>query len=136
MYRLSYLVFPIMIFLLFFACSKNTTDSDNGQSEASFEVISTYPAAGAETSVMDSVVISFSRDLNCSTVNDNTIRVAMGKSGTLICDSNTVVFKPDLAFDFAIIVEVFVSKDVTDANGIGMDSDFSYIFCTQVEPGK
>ena len=27
-----------------------------------------------------------------------------------------------------ISVEVFVSKDVTDANGIKLDSDFSYIF--------
>ncbi|HHI02584.1 MAG: hypothetical protein DRP51_09805 [Candidatus Zixiibacteriota bacterium] len=139
MYRFSLLLFPIIIFLLLFSCSRSTTDSDNTdniQPETSLEVIATYPAAGAEMSVMDSIVISFSRDLNCSTVNDNTIRIAMGKSGTLTCDSNTVIFKADLAFDFAVAVEVFVSKDITDTYGINLDNDFSYIFYTQVNPGK
>ncbi|MCP4705199.1 MAG: Ig-like domain-containing protein [candidate division Zixibacteria bacterium] len=128
-----------MMFLLFCACSKNSTNSDanfNLQPEATFEIVSVYPAAGSETSVTDSVVILFSGDLDCSTINTSNVRVAMGKSGTLSCNSNRVVFTPDLSFNFAIAVEVFVSKDVTDANDISLGSDYSYIFYTQVEPGK
>ncbi len=139
MYRFTYLVIPIMMFLLFLGCSKKTTDADatlNSQPEATFEIVSYYPDGSEETSVMDSVVLLFSGDLDCNTINTSTIRVAMGKSGTLTCNSNRVVYKPDYSFDFAIAVEVFVSKDVSSADGISLGNDFSYIFCTEVEPGK
>jgi hypothetical protein len=139
MYRFTYLVIPIMIFILFLGCSKKTADSDaayNSQPEATFEIVSYYPDGSEETSVMDSVVLLFSGDLDCSTINASTVQVALGKSGTLTCNSNRVVFKPDLSFDFAIAVEVFVSKDVSSADGISLGNDFSYIFYTEVEPGK
>jgi hypothetical protein len=120
------------------SCSDDSVahdDSDNGQPTTPLEVISTYPLAGAEVPVTDSIVLTFSRDLDCKSVNSTTVTVGPNRTGTFTCDSNIAEFHPDFAFDFAITVEVTVSKNVTDLSGIGLEKEFSYIFYTEVEPG-
>jgi hypothetical protein len=131
----------IILFLtMIFSCSSDPVESDEALNEtnanrSALEITSTIPEAGAEVSVQDSVILTFSNDLDCSTVNENTIKVGLGMSGAISCSQNVIVFKPDLAFNFAVAVQVTVSKDVKDIDGTGLADDFDYIFYTEVEPG-
>ncbi len=134
-------LFCVTVFLtLVISCSSDPVNTDESSNDtnaslSALEVTAATPEPNAEVSVLDSVVLTFSNDLDCNTVNAETIKVGPGMSGTIRCSQRSVVFKPDLAFDFAIAVEVTVSKDIKVVDGVGMEDDYKYIFCTEVEPG-
>ena len=136
MNRLIFLAIPLLIIFLAISCSDDSTGSERDLTNNQIEIVATHPVAGAEVSVLDSVMITFSTDLDCSTVNESTISVGPGSTGTIICSGNVVVFRPNYAFDFAIIVEVVVSKDIKDVDGNSLGEDLEYSFSTEVEPGK
>lgn len=133
MSRVAFPAIAILLWLLAVSCSDDSTDNEHPTTP--LKIVSTYPPAGAEVSVLDSIVLTFSRNLDCSSVKGTTITVGPGRTGTITCDSNVVEFDPTYAFDFAVTITVTVSRDVTDVYGVGMENDFSYMFYTEVEPG-
>ncbi len=134
---ISVLSFVIIVIFSLAACSEKITNEDNGSGDTTPpEVVATYPPAGEEVLVGDSIVITFSEPLDCASVDDTCIDIGPNRTGTVTCDSNTIVYDPDLLFDFAILVHVTVKAGIKDTAGNAMPADYVFEFYTEVEPGK
>lgn len=142
MNRLYYFI-PLILFTIFAVyCSNNDSgiidqqDKTAANDSSPLKIIEAFPMDGSEVSVLDSVVLIFSAELDCSTVTPENITVGPGSPGEIKCDSNLAVFVPSMAYDFGVLMSVHVSKNISSADGAELEDDFDYVFYTQVEPGK
>ena len=129
-------VIIISISILFTACSDSSTGEDNNRDTTPPEVVSTYPPADPpkEVSVLNSIEIEFSEPVDCSSVDNSMIDVGIHGTGTITCDGNRVIYDPEYAFNFAVLIQVTVKAGIKDMAGNAMVDDYIFQFCTEVDP--
>jgi hypothetical protein len=81
------------------------------------------------------VIVAFSEPVDPASVTSSTFDVGHGKPGILDVCSNVVCWRPSLAFDPAVAIEVTVSGSIQDTVGNSMGTDYVFLFATRVEPG-
>jgi hypothetical protein len=145
---ITFLIIGAVIICYITQCSDRTDSSDitgqtnnlspNSENQA-LKVIYAYPggegtSGSCETEWGTPVIVAFSESVDPSTVSASTFKVGNNKEGRVEVCGNTVVFKPTLAFDNLILVQVTVSKEITDHDGNGMTDDYTFSFCTRGDP--
>ncbi|MEE9443768.1 MAG: dockerin type I repeat-containing protein [candidate division Zixibacteria bacterium] len=101
---------------------------DTGEYE--FGVISLYPD-DRELLITDSIIITFSDEVDCESISSETIDIGPGFGGTFECDGNKVIVK--LArFEFAIMMCIGISKDVRSVTGVNLP--YNYYFYIYTSP--
>ncbi len=97
-------------------------------------VILVSPTDGAQSVPVDcSVMITFSEEMDASTINEQTITLSTGNGnvqGTVAYSGMTAVFKPASNLSPTTIHTVTINGSITDAAGNAMATPFGYIFIT------
>ncbi len=96
-------------------------------------VVSTYPINGTTIgSVSDSVRVTFSKDINITTLNDTTFISADGRTGTISYNSvtRTAAFLPTEPFAFDSTYIFRITTNLKDTYGNNLQSQFIWSFST------
>ena len=143
--------------LLALACSDSTSPSNdiagnlngegngddtlpgNADTTAPF-VTFAYPGgegtqAGCEVDWGTPVVVAFSEPIDPATVTPETFIVGPGRQGRLEVCGNVICWRGQYLFDGAVVVDVVVGGDIKDLGGNPMGTDYTFVFCTEVDPG-
>lgn len=121
------------------ACSDNSTGEDKNRDTTPPQVVATNPPGddpANEVSVFTSIEIAFSEPIDCTSIDASMVDIGPYRTGSVACDSNVVLYDPDLGFDFAVLVQVTVKAGIKDLAGNAMAEDYTFQFYTEVEPGK
>ena len=102
-------------------------------------VIYAYPGGegtleGCETEWGTPVLVAFSEPIKDASVSPNTFNVGFGKEGRIEVCGNTIVYRPKLAFDNLVLIQVTVSGEICDTVGNSMGDDYVFTFYTRGEP--
>ncbi len=109
------------------------------EQEAAAEVTSTSPTAGQTgVPVGTGVTVTFSKEMNSSTINSNTFYVYTGGRGynlntvpgTIAYNGTTATFKPSSALDYKKTYKAKVTTGVKDAGGNAIAADYEWSFTT------
>lgn len=117
----------------------NDTLLDKADTTAPF-VTFAYPGgegtqAGCEVDWRTPVVVAYSEPIDPVSVTPETFNVGAGMEGVLEVCGNVVWWKGKYAFDGAVAIGVVVSGEIKDLAGNPMGTDYTFLFCTEVEPG-
>jgi len=121
-----------LILTLAFAisCSKGAIDAPELDDTAP-SVAAISPADGSNSVTTDSkVTVTFSENVNGSTVNDTTLFVG-GTPGTTSVSGKTATFTPNDPFNRGTTYVVTVTTGVKDRAGNALDADYSTSFVTE-----
>lgn len=122
------------------ATAPEPNGNNGGADTTGPSVVFAYPGGeGAqitcEVSWSTPVVVAFSEPVDPASVTSSTFDVGLGKEGNLDICGNVVCWRPSLAFDPAVAIEVTVSGSIQDTLGNSMGTDYVFLFATRVEPG-
>jgi Big-like domain-containing protein len=84
---------------------------------------------GSSVGIDASVLIKFSREMDSSTINENTIILSDSNyevpvSGVITYEDKTVTFTPEINLESWTKFSIKVSREVTDINGVALSADY------------
>ncbi len=130
----SLMLITIAFVIFSIACVKNKQKEQSSESNIShLEIKSNHPAKNEKNVHINTIIsVSFSEDMDVSTINASTFTVSNTTTGTISYSNKTASFTPDKELEYNSKYKVTITTGVKDIKGNAILKDYIWEFTTEL----